>query len=284
MEDNDSRLQRDILLSSTMLVRILTNLGHNLTSFATALLASFPSPSVMEEAQEVRHVQFTIDRIFLHMPETETSHPRFVRCYEGLSVVDMVLLGNCATTREKGVDIDGRIEFIPTHPGLRFTSRETPMHGLVQAIYGSQTWTADAYLQQLCRPSLSPQASHDIWISFGVRASLDVRDEYLALEEMATAVRNRYLADVRKVKAITREKLLITSSQLDEEMKLHNEGECRICCEPVAVGTCVSVLQCGHWYCKPCIDPWLVRNTTCPTCRQGGSSSDDDMDTYPFEL
>lgn len=60
----------------------------------------------------------------------------------------------------------------------------------------------------------------------------------------------------------------VACKRLDERMQQDNDGECRVCQEPVALGTRVSVLPCGHWYCKDCIGPWLETNTTCPTCRR----------------
>lgn len=67
---------------------------------------------------------------------------------------------------------------------------------------------------------------------------------------------------------MARRQIKVTCKRLDEHMRQDNDGECRMCQESIALGTKVSVLPCGHWYCQVCIGEWFKTNTTCPTCRR----------------
>jgi len=45
---------------------------------------------------------------------------------------------------------------------------------------------------------------------------------------------------------------------------LESNNECSICYE----NNCECQTNCGHNYCKKCIEKWLLQNNTCPNCRQ----------------
>lgn len=45
-------------------------------------------------------------------------------------------------------------------------------------------------------------------------------------------------------------------------------GKCLLCLEHMSVGCIVRKLPCKHHFCVDCIDPWLKKNPTCPTCRE----------------
>ena len=46
-----------------------------------------------------------------------------------------------------------------------------------------------------------------------------------------------------------------------------NDSVCVICQSDTITGEQWKVLPCGHGYHPQCIDQWLIRNNTCPTCR-----------------
>lgn len=227
--DNDSRLRQDIDLSSIILVQIFRHLKQNPTSFALILLNGFPSEDGLVRivnTQEIRDVQSTINRIFPRRPIAVD--PRSIRRHAGMSLFDMVLLGNYILMRELTVEIDGRIEFIPADPQVRATRTLTPMHDLILTLedLSEDNLSTDVleasdnlFLQQVGMSSLhqtrgsdrldlkkrlSPKAlrSLEVW------PSREMREEYSALEAQATAVRSSFLADPRNSQFVPRKKIL----------------------------------------------------------------------------
>ncbi|KAK3711553.1 hypothetical protein LTR37_009544 [Vermiconidia calcicola] len=53
-------------------------------------------------------------------------------------------------------------------------------------------------------------------------------------------------------------------SDLDDEGKV----SCSICLDEKRVGVEVTVLPCGHFFDRECINTWLETNGSCPTCRR----------------
>ena len=47
--------------------------------------------------------------------------------------------------------------------------------------------------------------------------------------------------------------------------------DCSVCMEKKGPKTAAK-LPCGHHFCKPCIDKWSKRETSCPLCRKAYSS------------
>merc|ERR1712196_462520 len=43
--------------------------------------------------------------------------------------------------------------------------------------------------------------------------------------------------------------------------------ECAICMQPFAQGAEVVTLSCPHVFHWACLEPWITRSETCPTCR-----------------
>lgn len=50
--------------------------------------------------------------------------------------------------------------------------------------------------------------------------------------------------------------------------KVTETEECCICMEEYVEGDRIRFLPCMHYYHRKCIDEWLVRSFTCPTCSQ----------------
>lgn len=46
------------------------------------------------------------------------------------------------------------------------------------------------------------------------------------------------------------------------------KGECVICMMELAIGEAVRYLPCMHTYHAVCIDDWLLRSLTCPSCME----------------
>jgi len=42
---------------------------------------------------------------------------------------------------------------------------------------------------------------------------------------------------------------------------------CSICLDNICVGDQCRILPCGHTFHRPCLDLWLIRQTTCPMCK-----------------
>lgn len=42
--------------------------------------------------------------------------------------------------------------------------------------------------------------------------------------------------------------------------------ECIICMEEIDIGETIRYLPCAHLFHKNCVDTWLMRNLSCPTC------------------
>ncbi|KAK3713796.1 hypothetical protein LTR37_008282 [Vermiconidia calcicola] len=56
----------------------------------------------------------------------------------------------------------------------------------------------------------------------------------------------------------------LVPSDLDDEGKV----SCSICLDEKRVGVEVTVLPCGHFFDRECINTWLETNGSCPTCRR----------------
>lgn len=86
------------------------------------------------------------------------------------------------------------------------------------------------------------------------------------------------------------------SETLDEKivvLKVEGDiGECGICLETFKIGETFKCLPCSdtvnHKFHTSCIDPWLIDNTTCPTCRaeviEGSGSETHDWVSSLVEL
>ena len=48
---------------------------------------------------------------------------------------------------------------------------------------------------------------------------------------------------------------------------IENDVECSICLRTILVGSRMRQLKCLHYFCRKCIDPYLVKKPECPNCR-----------------
>lgn len=62
----------------------------------------------------------------------------------------------------------------------------------------------------------------------------------------------------------------LTESQM-KKLRRHQwtkqDDQCTICMEDYVLSFIVRTLPCKHYFHVECIDPWLKRNASCPTCR-----------------
>jgi len=57
-------------------------------------------------------------------------------------------------------------------------------------------------------------------------------------------------------------------TQRISEVMMAQAATCPVCLEDYKLGQVVRRLPCMHFFHKRCIDQWLQRHGTCPTCRQ----------------
>ena len=55
------------------------------------------------------------------------------------------------------------------------------------------------------------------------------------------------------------------STVVDNKDKIQ---ECVICMVDIGVGEVIRYLPCAHLFHKNCVDTWLMRNLSCPTCME----------------
>ena len=66
-------------------------------------------------------------------------------------------------------------------------------------------------------------------------------------------------------KAIGR--LEVRTLKRDDEETRSDSHTCAVCIDSYKPGEVVTVLTCGHFYHKACIEPWLLEKRTCPMCK-----------------
>ncbi|KAJ3681775.1 hypothetical protein LUZ60_014348 [Juncus effusus] len=73
------------------------------------------------------------------------------------------------------------------------------------------------------------------------------------------------LSDEEKITLINSLPLFRLSSQLSV---LPKSRDCAICCDPFSLDAELRLLPaCSHAFHRPCVDPWLKSNPSCPICR-----------------
>ena len=90
------------------------------------------------------------------------------------------------------------------------------------------------------------------------------------------------LRDARKQSAATHKARCTYLKHLRTENQNEATAECIICREDIELGV---LTNCGHKYCKECINTWWRVHRTCPTCKQKlGSSDFKDISFKPREI
>lgn len=59
--------------------------------------------------------------------------------------------------------------------------------------------------------------------------------------------------------------------------------ECYICLKNFRKSSKVIQLPCGHLFDEPCLEPWLEKNSTCPTCKFELKPGNEDENEDDFE-
>ncbi|XXZ97957.1 hypothetical protein QA089_000437 [Meyerozyma guilliermondii] len=77
---------------------------------------------------------------------------------------------------------------------------------------------------------------------------------------------------IKKGKAIAKFRYLksLSGGTMSNEPKNNEELMCIICRSTITIG---SLTQCGHKYCKECLERWLVTSKTCPLCKTAINAS-----------
>ena len=62
---------------------------------------------------------------------------------------------------------------------------------------------------------------------------------------------------------------LIKQLETEQEQLQEDQGkeECHVCTSKKDQLEFSTIVPCGHSFCKTCLDQWIDRNRTCPTCR-----------------
>ena len=76
---------------------------------------------------------------------------------------------------------------------------------------------------------------------------------------------------------------LVCSPLTANELALLHSKMCSVCCEALEVKQLVSRLPCGHVYHPQCVEPWLQKHCTCPSCRYELPTDDDDFEEGRME-
>jgi hypothetical protein len=192
---NNLRLREDIYVSTSVLEDILTAIGRDPLELASELLQMCVHDTLKDILQSgvAQTVQATVNRISKSVSESEKAHPRFSRSYKGLSLADMVLLGNrIVLQREWEAEIDGSVYYIPSISQSRWPGGESPMHDLVIAIWGERPWTDEVFRKRIRAFEGEECLSTMFRQKLGVEISPEVRDRYVSLEGLADLVRISY--------------------------------------------------------------------------------------------
>lgn len=76
---------------------------------------------------------------------------------------------------------------------------------------------------------------------------------------------------------------LVTFPITEKELSLLHNKTCIVCCEVLECSEVVKRLPCGHLYHPNCVEPWLKRHCTCPTCRYELPTDDADFEEGRLE-
>ncbi|AMD20041.1 HCL110Wp [Eremothecium sinecaudum] len=89
---------------------------------------------------------------------------------------------------------------------------------------------------------------------------------------------NLYLRNVKKISVLeSRLKYLGTLTKLEAVMQNEQKINCAICLGKIVNG---SIINCGHFFCQPCIKSWLKTKPSCPLCNSHAKLSE----VYQFKF
>ena len=77
-------------------------------------------------------------------------------------------------------------------------------------------------------------------------------------------------ATTLKGKRCTKTRIYTSPGELSNFCLIHNPIEkitCSICLEDIKKGKTQKLINCAHIFCFTCINEWLLRNESCPCCR-----------------
>jgi Ring finger domain len=111
---------------------------------------------------------------------------------------------------------------------------------------------------------------NDLWFLAGQLRSLSIHrrvQNYLARQNQpgnldttisdALGLTGRPPASLSAIQALSKEKIGVSApGELGEEV-------CPICFGPIEA----TKLPCGHWFHFDCVEPWMKKHDSCPSCR-----------------
>ncbi|GAB1604320.1 uncharacterized protein LOC115219124 isoform X3, partial [Argonauta hians] len=110
------------------------------------------------------------------------------------------------------------------------------------------------------------QVSLDL-VLFSLEQSLNL---FLKDRREETCLRQLHIVDQsQEISAIVSEFCTIywprqKTRRINSTTSRKEEETCSICLQ---VSSQKTFLPCEHWFCQPCLDMWLYKNSTCPSCR-----------------
>lgn len=87
------------------------------------------------------------------------------------------------------------------------------------------------------------------------------------LDNILTALLNQFDEAQERSRALRPEDIKRIPMVKVTQKHVENGTQCTTCMETFNLGEDVAKLNCDHIFHRPCIEPWLQRNNTCPICR-----------------
>jgi E3 ubiquitin-protein ligase AIP2 len=128
--------------------------------------------------------------------------------------------------------------------------------------------------QQQGSETTTAQQPPQVQMSEEMQEALQRELDAIAVEIMEQTANDAPRAPPPASKAVLRTlpRLRVTAEKI-EELGGKDEARCPICfC--LEEGDEILILPCKHWAHPTCLDPWLVKTNTCPTCRNELPSED----------
>ncbi len=105
--------------------------------------------------------------------------------------------------------------------------------------------------------------------NFVENLTLMTRDVIASVYDATVIVMNNGLNETSEEQhTYTKEQIQERLGPMKKMNELSEPCDCLICHECVSIKQFYRTLSCGHKYHKKCIDRWIFKNPTCPTCRK----------------